>query len=101
LEDLILRIDLTKIAKPMTEKYKIESVRKQLCKKICSELVIEKTDPAPTHIYNSGECEFYAFSIPTIQCFKGLIIEDPPYICLKKRERSVLWISNGIDTVIN
>jgi len=84
LEDLILRMDLNKKVKPMTEKDKIESIRKQLCKKICSELAIEKADPAPTHIYNSGECEFYAFSIPSIRSFNGIIIEDPPYICFNK-----------------
>jgi len=73
----------------MTESDKIESIRKKLSKIICAELVIEKADPAPTHIYNSGDCEFYSFSSPVSQGLNGIIIEDPPYICFNKETGEV------------
>lgn len=73
----------------MTESDKIESIKERLCKMICEELIIEKADSAPTHIYNSGDCEFYSFSSPTLQSFNGIIIEDPPFICFNKETGEV------------
>ena len=77
----------------MTEPEKIESIRKKLCNIISEELVIEKADSAPTHIYNSDDCEFYSFSSPFLKRLEGLILKDTPYICINKETGKISFVN--------